>query len=437
MREKLDFRKSIYLEMVALLLAAVLICLAFFGLLQLTTDFLLDSFVSKTDFNRKQSLQYAAGLQTYIDEKGLNFEDLDQIDEWLQHNPAVVLHIYDDDYLVFDSVNGVFDEPTYSREEEEAAVWENYFVLNFADKAVEISLYGNFDYALYNTALYTEIAVCFLLFLAIFLAGIGKKTKYLVKLREEIELLEGGSLDYPITVLGKDELADFAAGLDSMRISFRSQIKEAERISQTNQAMITQISHDLRTPLTAVTLYAEILQNRSELSETQKQEYLDKILKKVSHMKDLSDHLLEYSTELQVPPAAKLEWLTPREAFFDELSELCVYLEQQGFHTKTKLFWDASALCVNDEYIARIFNNISSNILRYADNSAPVVISSEKEEKMFVLSFINRISPISPAETGNGIGIRSIETMMQELGGTCEVFAADELFELRLSFRLS
>ena len=75
--------------------------------------------------------------------------------------------------------------------------------------------------------------------------------------------------------------------------------------------------------------------------------------------------------------------------------------------------------------------------MRYADNSAPVVISSEKEEKMFVLSFINRISPISPAETGNGIGIRSIETMMQELGGTCEVFAADELFELRLSFRLS
>ncbi len=423
--------------MVLLLTASLLISFAFFWLLHFTVDRILDEYIEKTDFNQKQSVEYVGSLQRFVEDEEIGFDNLELIEDWLKANPAVVLQIYDEDYLVFDSVNGMIAAPVYERRDDEAAVWENFFVLTLTDRDAYICLYGNFDYALYQTTRFLEVALSLLLFFVCFFFGIRTKTKYIIRLQEEIDLLEGGSLDYPITVSGKDELADLAAGLDSMRISFRHQIEEAERISQTNQTMITQISHDLRTPLTAVTLYAEILQNHPELPESQKQEYLDTILKKVSHMKDLSDHLLDYSTEVQTSKTAAVEWLSPAEAFFEELSDLCAFLEQQGFQTETGLLWDAPKLCVNVEYLSRIFNNISSNIIKYADKDSPVTIRSAQENGMYCLTFINQKSPLPPDEGGKGIGIHSIEAMLKELGGSAEVLSGDDLFKLSLNFRLS
>ena len=80
-------------------------------------------------------------------------------------------------------------------------------------------------------------------------------------LHDEIEILEGGSLDYPITVKGKDELSELAEGLDCMRVSFQGMIEREANIVQENQKMITEMSHDIRTPVTSIMLYTEILKN--------------------------------------------------------------------------------------------------------------------------------------------------------------------------------
>ena len=87
--------------------------------------------------------------------------------------------------------------------------------------------------------------------------------KYIRKLSKEIEILEGGNLEYKITVNGKDELAALAGGLECMRESFRNQsIQEAEIVRE-NQKIVTQMSHDLRTPLTSIMLYTELTEKRN------------------------------------------------------------------------------------------------------------------------------------------------------------------------------
>ena len=94
------------------------------------------------------------------------------------------------------------------------------------------------------------------------------------------------------------------------------------------------MSHDLRTPVTSIMLYTEILKTGKGQTEEQKREYIEKIDKKSRRMKQLIDHLFEYSlvtgeTEIQLEDPETYEVL-----FYDLFSETCSYLEQSGFRVE-------------------------------------------------------------------------------------------------------
>ena len=82
--------------------------------------------------------------------------------------------------------------------------------------------------------------------------GVRRKILYVNQLSRDIEILEGGNLEYEVHVQGKDEISDLAAGLNAMKVSFKNQIEEVECLTRTNQEKVTENSHDLRTPLTTV-----------------------------------------------------------------------------------------------------------------------------------------------------------------------------------------
>ena len=115
---------------------------------------------------------------------------------------------------------------------------------------------GMYSYNAYMIALAADIIISCLLFLTLTMLGIRRKIRYINQLSRDIEILEGGNLEYVVSARGNDELASLARGLNAMRISFKNQIGEIERLTKTNQEMVTEISHDLRTPLTSVLLYS-------------------------------------------------------------------------------------------------------------------------------------------------------------------------------------
>ena len=148
--------------------------------------------------------------------------------------------------------------------------------MSFADGEANVSITGMYAYQFYNYAMLAELALSFVLFLLLVLFGIRSKMAYILKLSDEVEILEGGSLDYKITVKGKDELAALAEGLESMRLSFQELIRQEARMVQENQKIVTEMSHDLRTPVTSIMLYTEILKKGSYKGGGQWKEYVEK-----------------------------------------------------------------------------------------------------------------------------------------------------------------
>jgi signal transduction histidine kinase len=299
---------------------------------------LINKYYDSSEQEEKKNEYYIQELQKYIHEKNISSKDADQLNRWVEQQKVLHVRVYKDDIVVFDSE---YPEQKLWEEEIPANEYEclDYYPIEFADGSAQVNIWGIYDYQFYHYAMIVEVLFSFLLFLLLVLIGIRRKMDYILQLSKEIQILEGGSLEYTITVKGKDELSKLAEGIENMRKSFQRMIYKETEIVRENQKIVTEMSHDLRTPITSIMLYTEILKKGKYENEAQLLEYLKKIDQKARRMKQLSEHLFEYSL-LSGEDEVKLEEPDNFETLlYDLFSETCSYLEQRGFQTIFQVRW--------------------------------------------------------------------------------------------------
>lgn len=428
---------SLYFELAGLLLAAVVISGVFFVLINQAGSKAISDRFSDSDSIRKLSTEYIQKLQDYIDENQVASNDSEKLTEWVREQKILSIQVYKNEILTYDS-NYPDAAVEDAAAEGEYYEWEDYYTAEFTDGSADVFLFGFFAYPYYSYALILEILLSVLLLIMIVILGIRRRVRYIGKLKEECEILGSGNLDYRVTIQGKDEIALLAAGLDSMRRALReSNAKEAE-LMVTNHRMITEMSHDLRTPLTSLLIYTEILEKKKIRDAGQLQEYIQKIRKKAQQMKRLSDNIFEYALVTERTETEPGEPETLWEAFHDPLSEMTAYLEEREYIIQTDIDKDERKVCVNQEFINRILDNLVSNIIKYADRKAPVKIVTVYTDVSGGLKFQNKICDDAEdkkrTEGSTNIGLHNVRNMMRSMNGSCAAQQNGEMFEIILMF---
>ena len=428
-------RNSLYFQLMILLGISGAVALAVFYGLNTVGENVVYYYYNHSNYSAKREKNYVAELQNYVSSNELKSSDTDELSQWVTEKAVIIsLWLYKDNALIFDS--DYPDNATYSSEP--AYLDENngsrFYTIEFADGEVEAGISGVFDYQLYNYASFGEMLLAFSIFILMVLIGIRKKMEYIRKLSKEIQILEGGNLEYKITVTGKDELAALAGGLNCMRESFRRQTIQEAEIVRENQKIVTQMSHDIRTPLTSIMLYTELLKKGTYKNEEQFREYIEKIERKTRRMKQLADNLFEYSLVSSDQEIELEEAENEKMLFYDLFSETTSYLEQQGYQVDFLVNWNEARLKINTDYISRILDNVTSNIQKYADKSCPVTIGSVKNGNMEGFYFENRTAVLTDETESTGVGIQSIKNMMAKMGGRCITGMENGVFRLTLYF---
>lgn len=428
-------RNSLYFQLMILLVISGAVALAVFYGLNTVGENVVYYYYNHSNYSAKREKNYVAELQNYVSSNELKSSDTDELSQWVTEKAVIIsLWLYKDNALIFDS--DYPDNATYSSEP--AYLDENngsrFYTIEFADGEVEAGISGVFDYQLYNYASFGEMLLAFSIFILMVLIGIRKKMEYIRKLSKEIQILEGGNLEYKITVTGKDELAALAGGLNCMRESFRRQTIQEAEIVRENQKIVTQMSHDIRTPLTSIMLYTELLKKGTYKNEEQFREYIEKIERKTRRMKQLADNLFEYSLVSSDQEIELEEAENEKMLFYDLFSETTSYLEQQGYQVDFLVNWNEARLKINTDYISRILDNVTSNIQKYADKSCPVTIGSVKNNNMEGFYFENRTAVLTDETESTGVGIQSIKNMMAKMGGKCITGMENGVFRLTLYF---
>ena len=249
--------------------------------------------------------------------------------------------------------------------------------------------------------------------------------------------MEGGDLDHSITIQGDDELALLATSLDGLRLTLRQQQAEEAQAAAKVKSLITEMSHDLRTPLTTLLLYTEILRHHKYETEAQEGEYLAKIDDKARQIKQLSDNLFEYALVTR-DTVVQLDAPTRFSQIFEEpLAEMVEMLQQRGFACALELGSEDVLLTVRAQYIRRILDNIGSNLIKYADPARPIEVRFLRQEGRAGLVFRNHVLPAPPAVESTKVGLTSIETMMDKMHADCKIEQENEQFAMTLLFPIS
>lgn len=235
---------------------------------------------------------------------------------------------------------------------------------------------------------YVALFVSLLIFFLPTFIFIKRKVKYINILKQEVLNMSQGDLSHAMTIMSHDELAILAQEMDTLRITLASNYQNEARIKEAHQEMITCLSHDLRTPLTALRGYLDILCLHCYKDEKQMDHYLNSCIEKTEQIKDLSNKTFEYSLVYNDDLIPSLETISS-ESFIQYIEEHLEYLELEGFKIEKEITISSVQLQLDLSMMKRMMDNICSNIQKYARKEQPIYLQISIEKGNLKIVFEN------------------------------------------------
>ncbi|MDO5135253.1 MAG: HAMP domain-containing sensor histidine kinase [Eubacteriales bacterium] len=406
--------------------------LALFLILYYGSRSILMDYLNSTGYLLEQEKDRLEEFQDFVTENQLTAMDAGEIRKWAEKRKLKDFLISRDGFLCFDiSYHGVI-LPGAKKQNTSGFLYEIWFEDGKADVSIYEGAADNYYDFLLGAAILLGVLCC----LSIFAYEIQEDICKIRSLECAVQAISTGDLTAKASIAGKDELAQLAAGIDKMRLELiRRQQRELE-LRKAEEDLVLGMAHDLRTPLTGLFSYLEIIREYEKNGKNAK-EYSQKAFDKAQQIKTLSDQMFEYflasteeKTELEEP-----EFL--ESALGDYLSELLVFLESKGFVLDTKgILWRPVRIRINADGIGRVMNNIASNIEKYADQRQKITLKIHYEKDQAVVMIQNGIDTSAAHMAGTGIGVKNIRLMMRRMGGEVKIAETDRIYQLSLYFPL-
>ena len=422
------------IKLILSLIFSFAVSVGIFFLLQVVGAGLLDSYFNKTSFIQNQTNKAVSQFRSYISDNGLAINDRDKMARWVRNEKYVIIYIYKDNNLVytFDSNN-----PIIGNEEDLSGSGKSLYDIEFTDTKAQMYMDCFFEYKYYYIITFLGVAISFFFFILIMLFFINRKTSYIGILEKEIKILEGGNLDYQITIRGEDELSSLAQSINEMRKSFIERLESEDKARLANSELVTAMSHDLRTPLTALVGYLDIIEYKKYKTDENLIQYIHNSREKAYQIKYLSDKLFEYFTVSNTNKEdLELESFDGNQLIDQIIDEQLLILQSNGFRLEFDSCDTPFNIEVNLISIRRVFDNIFSNITKYADKSMPVKIKYYVKNKLLFIDIENRISNNLKAVNGTGIGMKTCEKIIEKHNGKIAVTRAEGIYSVHISLHL-
>ena len=313
------------------------------------------------------------------------------------------------------------------------------YELTLADGAsAEVFIYYFADEAFLVWMSVVSGVLAFIVFSLCFIALIHRKLRVIQRLKRELDILAGGDLEYAVTIRGADELGELAAGIDNMRRSILGHQRAEEEIRTANSQLVTAMSHDLRTPLTSLMAYLELLDRNKVQGEEQKKHLIHQSLVKAESIKDMADKLFEYflvyTSEWEQP---ELERMDADEVIQQFWREYAFALESRGHTVQMALEPLGGGINVRMELLQRAFDNLYANLLKYADPSLPIEIVCRREGNKLHLRVSNAVSSQRNKRQSTNIGLNTCRRILSMHNGSFEANEQEGRFEVDLSLPMS
>lgn len=380
-------------------------------------DYMLYKYYNTSSFLQNKSAQVLSDFKAYISDNKISINDHNRIEKWIRDYKYIDIYIFKNNTLVYNSNRyaSYYNSDNFAKLPN---ISDSFDDVSFYDADVKVFIDSYFEYKYYNINLFISTAIGAICFILIMLTLISKKISYIITLENETKILEGGDLNYTITINGNDELSSLAESINEMRKSFIERLQSENEAKSANSELITAISHDLRTPLTALLGYLDIIEYKKYKTTENLMQYIHNSREKAYQIKSLSDKLFEYFLVFNKKNDLDLETFNVTEILDQLFQEEIFMLNNENFTFDFIPCTTIAYLNMNLISMKRVFDNIFSNISKYADKSKPIKIDYYISDEHLIIMIQNKINTNLKSVNSTGIGLKTCTKIIEMHNGT-------------------
>ncbi|MEG0688781.1 MAG: HAMP domain-containing sensor histidine kinase, partial [Hungatella sp.] len=288
------------------------------------------------------------------------------------------------------------------------------------------------------TMFYVIIGI--VIFAITFLLLQEKSMRYIAKISEAMQNISEGDLNTMIEVVGDDEFSGMASNLNKMVEDIRELMDKERESERTKNELITNVAHDLRTPLTSIIGYLELLSGPTELPLEMQKKYINITFTKAKRLEKLIEDLFGF-TKLNCgrismkPGKVDLIKLLSQllEEFYPNFAEKNLSYELQS-NVPMKI------ISADGNLLARLFDNLINNAIKYGAEGKRILVKVLADESLVTISVTNygyvipedelpmifekfyRVEQSRSTNTGGtGLGLAIAKNIVDMHGGTIGV----------------
>ena len=273
-------------------------------------------------------------------------------------------------------------------------------------------------------------AVCLIavviFFVVIFLFLLGQKLMYLQKIISGIEALRMHHMDYVIPVEGNNEFTELAQSINYLSETEQQLMKKEAAMTEEREQFIRSIAHDIRTPLTSILSYSELMDSKEHRTEGEVNAYIELTLRKAQQMKGLMEQLLE--NNIRNP-----EYFEHGQFLLQQIVDDWEEILSDGFTVETDWTECANFRGYFDLHeIFRVFDNLLSNIKKYADEQKPITLKLSVKDNRLTILQTNAVKQPSDDVESHHMGIETICHIVSRYGGTVSTQCEEDQFAITI-----
>jgi signal transduction histidine kinase len=237
------------------------------------------------------------------------------------------------------------------------------------------------------------------IFILLFFMLTYNRIKYIKMLTDSLKIIAGGNLDIKAPVKGRDELSILAENINQMACELKINKQREREVEKSKDELIVNVSHDLRTPLTSIMGYTKLIREKYTIDQ-EFEKYLGIVDNKLNRFNTLINDLFEYSKL-----SSNVIKLNKEKVLFNELiRQVLEELMPLGLQNSVELKFSSISknelsIEADPSMLARVFENVISNAIKYSLKPGIVEVKTYKEEMKATCCVCNMGSNLSNEES--------------------------------------
>ncbi len=289
-------------------------------------------------------------------------------------------------------------------------------------------------------------------FTAITVAGLKKNRRLAVDiglLTDRILAVREGSLEGELVLSEDTDLQEAADSLNQIQKGMETALAEQVKSERMKVELVTNVSHDIKTPLTSIISYAELLRQEKELPQHVK-EYIQILGEKAERLRGIVQDVFEISKATSGQLPMQMEMLDMGKLLRQTLADMNDQISQSTLVIRTSIPEQPVSVTADGQRLYRVFQNLLQNALRYSLEGSRVYLSLTEEDGRAVAR-IKNTSGVELADSkdfterfvrgdesrtdgGSGLGLSIAKSFTEACGGSLTVETDADLFTVTVSF---